>query len=576
MLAEPTLDGITGLRLEALTHGDLPFGGPGRNEDNGTFAIAELLVEARQPGSDTWENLTLVGATADFSEPESTLLKKQQGLKGEEGLRIGPVSFLIDDDGKTGWRADRGTLRRHTDSVAVVKFSAPVTRPKGTQLKVWLWYRNGMLGGVGAQTGRIRLALTDSPAPRAAPFDHAATLAMEQPAKDRSDTAQAAVFRGWLQSVPDLSETFSQITRWEKQYPTALTTVLTMLDREDGDRHETFVLNRGVWDKPLHKVTPHVPAALHPLSTDEPDRLVMAKWLVDRRSPLAARVHVNRVWQAIFGAGLVETPEDFGTRAPQPEHLKLLDWLAVEFMHCGWRTKRLIRTIVSSATYQQSSRVTPQLLEVDPRNRLLARGPRFRVEAEVVRDIALCSSGLLDRKLGGPSIFPPVPPSVLKYNFGQPESWIPAQGPQRYRRAIYVFRKRTMPDPMLSSFDAPSAEFSCARRMRSNTPLASLASLNEPIAVEAARAMALRVLHEGGRNDRQRAEYAFRLCTGRHATADEIAVIVPLVARHRQRLADALVVGLRRIQRHCHRRRAVVWPKAQVDPEHVPAGSGLR
>ena len=269
-----------------------------------------------------------------------------------------------------------------------------------------------------------------------------------------------------------------------------------------------------------------------------PTRLDFAHWLADRRSPLTARVQVNRVWQAIFGMGLVPTPEDFGTRTAQPDHIQLLDWLAVDFMDHGWSTKQLIRTMLSSATYQQSSRVTAELLEIDPQNRLLVRGPRFRAEAEVVRDIALTAAGLLHREVGGPSIFPPVPQSVLNDNFSKPAYWIPAEGPQRYRRAMYVFRKRSMPDPVLANFDTPNADFACARRTRSNTPLASLVSLNEPIFVEAARAMALRILCEGGPTDRERTDYAFRLCTGRGAKPAEQAEVLALLEYHRERLAE--------------------------------------
>ena len=247
---------------------------------------------------------------------------------------------------------------------------------------------------------------------------------------------------------------------------------------------------------------------------------------------------VNRIWQSIFGVGLVETAEDFGTRAPVPEYRELLDWLAVDFMEHGWSQKHLIRTIVNSATYQQSSKASPALLESDPRNHWLARGPSFRADAEVVRDIALSVSGLITHKLGGPSVIPPVPQNVLDYNFVYPAYWKPAEGPERYRRTLYGFRKRSMPDPVMSTFDAPNGDFACARRMRSNTPLAALATLNEPIFVEAARALALRILREGGRDDVQRADYAFFLCTSRRPTTEERDAILDLVQSRRRRLAD--------------------------------------
>ncbi len=264
------------------------------------------------------------------------------------------------------------------------------------------------------------------------------------------------------------------------------------------------------------------PAALHPFPDDAPcNRLGFARWLTDKRSPLAARVAVNQTWQAIFGTGLVETAEDFGTRASVPEYRELLDWLAVDFMEHGWSRKRLIRTIVMSATYRQSSATTKELSARDPKNRLLARGPRSRADAEVVREIALATSGLLTDKLGGPSVIPPVPKNVLDYNYTYPSFWIAATGPDRYRRSLYVFRKRSMPDPVLSAFDGPTGDSTCVRRARSNTPLAALTGLNEPIFVEAARALALRVLREGGADDEKRVDYTFLLCTSRAPTADE-------------------------------------------------------
>jgi hypothetical protein len=240
----------------------------------------------------------------------------------------------------------------------------------------------------------------------------------------------------------------------------------------------------------------------------------------------------------MFGEGLVETSEDFGTRAPVPEYRELLDWLAVDFMEHGWSQKHLIKTIASSATYQQSSVVSAELRERDPRNRWLARGPRFRAEAEVVRDIALCTSGLISHKIGGPPIIPPVPQNVLDYNFTYPSHWIATEGSDRYRRTLYVFRKRSMPDPVLANFDAPNGDLSCARRVRSNTPLAALASLNEAIFTEAAQAMALRVLREGGADDASRADYAFRLCTCRWPSPAERDEVLALLASRRLRLAE--------------------------------------
>jgi len=321
--------------------------------------------------------------------------------------------------------------------------------------------------------------------------------------------------------------------------PVAPTTVLHLDERPHARHRVTHLLDRGAWNQPLREIGPHVPAALHPFPADAPrNRLGFARWLVDPRSPLTARVAVNRVWQTLFGTGLVETSDDFGTRSPVPEYRDLLDWLAVEFMEQGWSQKRLIREIVTSRTYRQSSRTTPEALTGDPGNRLLARGPRFRVDAETVRDVALSASGLVTHALGGPGVIPPVPQNVLDFNFHYPDFWKPAEGPERYRRAVYLFRKRSMPDPVLASFDAPTGDLSCARRLRSNTPLAALAGLNEPVFVEAARALALRTLREGGGDDTSRGRYAFMLCTSRPPTDDELAELLAFVAVQRRKLAD--------------------------------------
>jgi hypothetical protein len=209
-------------------------------------------------------------------------------------------------------------------------------------------------------------------------------------------------------------------------------------------------------------------------------------------------------------------------------------------MEHGWSQKHLVRTIVTSATWRQSARLTPELRERDPRNLLLARGPRFRAEAEVVRDLALSVSGLLSEKVGGASVFPPVPQNVLDSNFVKPV-WPIATGPERYRRALYVFRKRSMPDPVMSSFDAPNGDQACARRIRSNSPLASLVTLNEPIFIEAAQALSQRILREGGPTDAERVDYAYRLCTGRPARPAERDELLALLRSRRTRLAEGWI-----------------------------------
>jgi hypothetical protein len=290
-------------------------------------------------------------------------------------------------------------------------------------------------------------------------------------------------------------------------------------------------------------VTFGVPAFLHPLPPDaDGSRLTLAKWLVDRRSPTAARVFVNRIWQAYFGSGIVGTPEDFGTRVEAPSHPELLDWLACEFMDSGWSVKSLHRLILKSAVYRQSSRVAPELYSKDPYNRLLARGPRFRIEGEIVRDIALAASGLLNPALGGRSVYPPAPDFLFQppASYG-PKVWKEESGSERYRRSLYIFKFRSVPHPMLQTFDAPNGDFSCVRRQRSNTPLQALVSLNESEFVECAQALAKKALSEGGRTDADRVSYAFRRALSRQPSADEKKELLALLNKEKQRIADGWV-----------------------------------
>lgn len=547
MIAEPKVTDVTGIRLEILTSGDLPFGGPGRSF-KGTWALSELVVEAQSPGTNqppgtnVWERLKLVNVTADFSEPDHAMEPEwaNAGVDKDAKRTCGPAAFLADTNNLTAWRADRGVGRRNADSVAVAQFEKPLTLATGSKLKFSLRQDHAGAGSNAKNTmiGRFRIALTTTPDPKVNATPYAAVRAMQTPREQRTAAQSAEIFAAWRQSVPEFKPFNDEVDALWKQFPEANTSVLHLAERRPDETRETFRLDRGGWDHPKERVTPQVPAALHSLPAGEPPtRLAFAHWLVDKRSPLTARVAVNRVWQAIFGVGMVETAEDFGTRASAPSHPELLDWLAVDFMEHGWSQKYLIRTLVTSVAYRQTSRVTPALLEKDPRNRLLARGPRFRAEAEVVRDIALGTSGLLTDKVGGPSIFPPVPQNVLDFNYTKPE-WPVATGPERYRRALYMFRKRSMPDPALSTFDAPTADVACVRRPRSNTPLAALTSLNEPVFVEASQALARRILREGGKTDAERADYAYRLCTARGVEPVERAELLKLVASRRKQLAE--------------------------------------
>jgi len=536
----PDLAGVTGLQIEALTDGDLFMRGPGRD---GTWAINRLQVHLKKPDAKDWEEVKVVNATADFSESEQLVPRPGADPAKQDGppptMSVGPVANLIDADDQSAWRADRGRLLRHQPSAAVVQFEKPLDVPPGTRLKISLrWSGGEIVKSTSAMLGCCRFSLTTTAAPSAPPVDHAAVLAARTPAAERTDADRAAIFTAWRKAQPDLGQLNERITAAWARMPEPATSVLHAAARSAADRRATHFLDRGVWNAPRHEVLPHVPAALHPLAASaEPPRLAFARWLVDPRSPLTARVAVNRLWQSLFGQGLVETPDDFGTRTPVPEYRDLLDWLAVDFMERGWSQKQAIRQIVLSDTYRQSSSATTDALARDPANRLLARGPRFRPDAEVVRDVALAVSGLLTGKIGGPSVYPPVPKNVLEFNFVQIE-WPEASGPDRYRRSLYTFRRRSMPDPALGSFDAPTGDVSCARRLRSNTPLAALTGLNEPIFVEAARGLALRALREGGGDDAGRIDRAFLLCTSRQPTADERRELLDFLAMQRKRIAD--------------------------------------
>ncbi|NWF83157.1 MAG: DUF1553 domain-containing protein, partial [Bryobacteraceae bacterium] len=260
---------------------------------------------------------------------------------------------------------------------------------------------------------------------------------------------------------------------------------------------ETHIAVKGDYRERGVKVTPAVPAVLPPLPAGAPgNRLTLARWLVGRDNPLTARVAVNRLWQEFFGRGIVRTSEDFGTQGDRPTHPELLDWLAAEFVEQGWSVKKMVRLIVTSATYRQSSNTRPELAERDPENMLLARQSRVRLPAEALRDSALRASGLLNPAVGGPSVHPPQPAGVAELVYAGSFKWKEDEGPARYRRGLYIHYQRTAPYPMLANFDAPDANVACSRRRRSNTPLQALNLLNDPVFYEAAQAMALRVLDE--------------------------------------------------------------------------------
>jgi mono/diheme cytochrome c family protein len=319
--------------------------------------------------------------------------------------------------------------------------------------------------------------------------------------------------------------------------------VTTMVMRERTAPRVTNVMIQGDFTRKGAKVGPGVPAALHALQAHgQPSvgfsRLDLAHWLVDPKNPLTARVTMNRFWQHYFGLGIVETENDFGTQGTPPTHPELLDWLASEFIQQKWSMKAMHRLIVTSATYRQSSKHRPELAVVDARNRLLARQSRVRLEAEVVRDVALAGTGLLTRKVGGPSVFPPQPDGVYRFTQLQ-KDWKTSTGADRYRRGLYTFFWRSAPYPGLTVFDAPDGTNACTRRNRSNTPLQALTLLNDQAFLEFAQALAGRVLHEAKGSDPERIRYAFQLCVARSPSPKEEQLLSDLLVKQTAALEAA-------------------------------------
>jgi hypothetical protein len=315
----------------------------------------------------------------------------------------------------------------------------------------------------------------------------------------------------------------AQIEAERQRFYDTIPTVMVMSERKD--RRDTFVLKRGAYDARGERVGPGTPAVLPALRDEWPrDRLGLARWLVDRGNPLTARVIVNRFWEMLFGTGLVKTVEDFGAQGEWPMHQELLDWLAVEFMESGWDVKAILRKMVTSAVYRQSSMMTPDLIERDPENRLLARGPRLRLPPEMIRDQALAWSGLLVEKLGGPSVKPYQPPGLWQELQGG-KGYEPDKGAGLYRRTLYTYWKRTVAPPSMIVFDSPDRETCVVRETRTNTPLQALNLMNDVIYVEAARKLAERMLREGGAGAEGRLRYAIETVLARPPRARELGVL---------------------------------------------------
>ncbi|MEX0939654.1 MAG: PSD1 and planctomycete cytochrome C domain-containing protein [Pirellulales bacterium] len=548
---------IQSVRLELLTDANLPSTGPGRALD-GLTALTEFSVDVQDASDPSKKsNVKFTRAVADFSnEEQRTPEVLQAGFK--EPRVTGPVDWAIDGKDETAWGIDAGPALRNRDRTAIFVAEGNVAFPEGTKLTFNLRQNHGGPNSDQNQNlnlGRFRISVGGATPEGMIPLPWRAQQILDTPRAARSPSQQAELFSFWREHVPEWREANEQIATLWQSHPEGTTQLV--LNRIESPR-ETHLLQRGDMLQPKQKVEPGVPDFLHPLAeSDDPPRLRFARWLVDRQSPTAARSIVNRVWQAYFGTGIVETSEDLGTQSPPPSHPALLEWLAVELMeptsgdtsakHASagapqaWSLKHLHRLIVSSATYRQSSHVSEELYARDPYNRLLARGPRFRVDAEIVRDIALSASGLLSDKVGGPSVYPPAPRFLFDppASYG-PKYWEAKQGEDRYRRALYTFRYRSVPYPALQVFDAPNGDFACVRRSRSNTPLQALTGLNETVFMECAQALAAHVLE--ARDDQpERLDYAFRRVLARPPTEAERGELLRLLEQQRAHIAEGWV-----------------------------------
>ncbi|MBS0262878.1 MAG: PSD1 domain-containing protein [Planctomycetes bacterium] len=566
--ARTSLQNLTAIRLELLNDPNLPLGGPGRSI-KGTAALTEFKVKVRPVGKAepaTW--VKFVRASANVNPPERPLDAIYDDKSGKKRV-TGPIDFAIDGKDETAWSHELGPGRRNSPCQAVFVAETPFGFPEGTEIEAHLVQNHGGWNSDDNQNhnlGRFRLSVTNASEPSADPLPVEVRAALAVPAEQRTAAQRSALFSYWRTTVSEFQSANERIEQLWQQHPEGSSQLV--LD-ERAEPRMTHLLQRGDFLKPVSAVSPGVPAFLHSLPAETPaTRLTFARWLADKRSPTTARSFVNRIWQTYFGTGLVATSEDLGSQSEAPSHPELLDWLSVEFMEGpaaasgekaghGWDIKHLQRLIVTSATYRQSSKVTPALLARDPLNRWLARAPRVRVDAEIVRDIALAASGLLNPTVGGPSVYPPAPDFLFlpPASYG-PKIWKDESGSGRFRRAMYTFRYRSVPYPALQAFDAPNGDFACVRRTRSNTPLQALTSLNEPLFLECARALARQVLIAGGPTDSERLTVAFRRCVARRPSPQEAQTLLALLDKETRRFSDG-----------AHN----PWELAAADPEHPPA-----
>ncbi len=514
--ASPGANGqISAVMIEAIPDKSLPRGGPGRDL-YGHFILS--TVEASANGN------PLKFTDGNWDDGLSRI-----DLKTFFNYEMSQIS-----DRPRGWLINAMTDETRMTRLAVFALDKPLVSDKPVELTIKLRF---LAGGLCQGIGRLRLSTTGSEDPlRITRVSAGLKKVLYTPADQRTEKQKNALSERFRQLTPLLAKERTTLEALQNSLRSlGIITALVLQEKPGFDRPSTWVRERGGFYSHGEKVYAGTPSSLPPLPESAPaNRLGLARWLVDESNPLTARVAVNRFWEQFFGRGIVETAEDFGTQSSPPSHPELLDWMATEFVKQGWSQKKIQRLIVTSATYRQDSSVSASLQERDQYNRLLARGPRFRVEAEMIRDLTLTASGLLSRKIGGPSVMPSQPEGIWRNPYSS-EKWSVSKGEDRYRRGLYTFMRRTSPYPAMMTFDASSREQCTVRRIRTNTPLQSLTLLNDEAAMEMARALAKRMFLEVEGDAKVRLEYGFRLCTGRHPKAAELD---RLTALYYQQLAN--------------------------------------
>ena len=497
---------FTALRVEVLRDPSLPHNGPGR-DDEGNFFLSNVVVQispSDQPG-------------------KSEEIKWKEAFADEEQAGYAAKNVVVKQENYVdGWAIEPTTSPAPPRRQLVVIPEKPFGFESGTRFSIRLLNE---LQHASRNLGRFRLSVTTTERPQSI-VDLPAKLAplLGRAPSQRSEEETKALAAAYRKIAPLLQPTRDLLAEKEKALKDLnIPTAMILRERPNHERPSTLFRIRGGYLSPGERVYANVPAVLPPLPESQmPNRLGLASWLVSDENPLTARIVVNRFWEQIYGRGIVNTSEDFGTQGEPPSHPELLDWLATEFMQQGWSMKKILRTIVTSAAYRQTSDVSPQRIEQDPYNTLLARGPRVRVEAEMIRDVTLAASGLLSPKIGGPSVMPPQPDGVWDIPYST-DKWVTSEGEDAHRRGLYTFYRRSAPYPTMLTFDAPSREVCTVRRVRTNTPLQALDLLNNPTSFEAARALAKRLVNEGGADPASRATLGFRLCTSRRPVKKELA-----------------------------------------------------